>query len=57
VSRDCLTEIARNIQLVSDASGYSSWDYLNWKVKSGQKVKPLPEKQKWRPAILLIFLK
>jgi hypothetical protein len=57
VSRDCQTETARTIQLVRDASGSSHWDYFNWKVKSGLKAKPLPEKQKWQPAILLIFLK
>ena len=57
MSRDCQTETARDIQLVRDASGYSPLDVFNWKVKSGLKVKPLPEKQKWQPAILLIFLK
>ena len=52
MSRDCQTETARNIQLVRDASGYSPWDYFNWKVKSGLKVKPVPENQKWQPALL-----
>ena len=56
VSCDCQTVTSRNIQLVKDASGYSPWDYSNWKVKSALKVKPVPKNQKWRPALLLKFL-
>ena len=56
VSRDVQSVTSRNIELVTNESGCSPWDYSSMRVKAGLKKTPVPENNEWRMSLLMKML-
>ena len=56
VSRDIRSVTCRNVLLLKEATGLSPWDYSKRRIEDRLRKKILPEKDEWRPGLLLKLL-